>query len=78
MEGDGPLFGTPVNHGFLAVGKDPIAVDVICARLMGFPLEKITYLSLAAWAGIGQATHIETRGTPPERLERQYRVLTSG
>jgi len=72
MEGDGPLFGTPVQHGLVAVGKDAVAVDVTCAGLMGFGLHEVEYLSMAAWAGIGQATRIETRGVRPEKFQRQY------
>jgi uncharacterized protein (DUF362 family) len=72
MEGDGPLFGSPVQHGLLAVGKDAVAVDVVCANLMGFNLDEIEHLSLAAWAGVGQATRIETRGASPEEMKRQY------
>jgi uncharacterized protein (DUF362 family) len=72
MEGDGPLFGTAVEHGLLAVGRDPLAVDTICAGLMGFEVDQVSHLSLAAWAGIGQAGRIETRGVPPEQLQRNY------
>ena len=72
MEGDGPLFGTPVHHGLLAIGRDPVSVDATCARLMGFSLESIPHLKLAAWAGIGQAHRIEIRGVPVERFQRHY------
>jgi uncharacterized protein (DUF362 family) len=71
MEGDGPLFGTPVAHGLLAAGRDPAAVDVICSGLMGLPLEG--HLEIARKTGIGQTTRIETRGTPRDRLQRVYR-----
>jgi uncharacterized protein (DUF362 family) len=73
MEGDGPLFGDPVPHGLLAVGKDAVAVDAVCAGLMGFDLKDIPYLSLADWTGIGKALNVETRGAAPERLQRRYR-----
>lgn len=72
MEGDGPMFGTQVQHGLLAVGKDPVAVDSICVQLMGFQAEQIAYLNLAVWSGIGQGVHIETRGTPAIQLQRKY------
>lgn len=72
MEGDGPLFGSPVQHGLLAVGKDAVAVDVICADLMGFGLHEVEYLSMAAWSGIGQTSRIETRGVALDRIRRQY------
>ena len=72
MEGDGPLFGTAVPHGLLAVGADPVAVDTLCAQLMGFSPDKIGYLWLAAWAGMGQASRIEVRGASRGDLQRQY------
>ena len=72
MEGDGPLFGSPVHHNLLAVGHDPVSVDVTCAQLMGFPIESVPHLKLAAWAGIGQAHRIEVRGVPRQRLQRHY------
>jgi uncharacterized protein (DUF362 family) len=72
MEGNGPLFGKPVQHGLLAAGSDPLAVDIICAQLMGFSIENIPYLSGAASAGVGQASRIETRGVPPDQLQQHY------
>ena len=72
MEGNGPLFGKPVQHGLLAMGKDPLAVDVMCAKLMGFSIDMIPYLGGAAMAGIGQAQKIESRGIDPEALQQQY------
>ena len=72
MEGNGPVFGEPVQHGLLAMGRDPLAVDVTCAQLMGFAIDTIPHLSGAALAGVGQAQRIETRGTPPEQLQKYY------
>lgn len=72
MEGNGPLFGKPKQHGLLAMGSDPLAVDVICTQLMGFSVDAIPYLNGAVSAGIGQALKIETRGTPPDQLKMQY------
>jgi uncharacterized protein (DUF362 family) len=74
MEGDGPLFGAPVPHGLLAVGADPVAVDTLCAELMGFSPQKIGYLWLAGWAGVGQAERVETRGASVEQLQRRYQA----
>jgi uncharacterized protein (DUF362 family) len=53
MEGDGPLYGTPVTSGTLVVGNDLVAVDSTCARLIGFDPAQIDYLAFANWAGIG-------------------------
>jgi uncharacterized protein (DUF362 family) len=72
MEGDGPLFGTPVEHGLLAVGTDAVAVDVTCTGLMGFDLQSIDHLRLAGLAGAGQIEKIETRGVGLASLRRNY------
>ncbi len=72
MEGDGPLFGTPVEHGLLAVGKDLLAVDVTCARLMGVRPREVEHLAWGLWAGVGQGARVELRGTPPDALQRSY------
>ena len=40
-------------------------------RLMGFSLKEIPHLAAADWAGVGQSTHIETRGAS-EQLIRRY------
>ncbi len=71
MEGDGPLFGAPVQHGMLAVGRDPVAVDVVCTQLMGFSVQEV-HLALLEWAGVGQSTRIEMRGVAREHFQRQY------
>ena len=70
-EGAGPLFGSAVAHGLLAVGRDPVAVDATCARLMGFSTQDIPHLAAAGWTGVGQTTRIETRGAS-EQLIRRY------
>jgi uncharacterized protein (DUF362 family) len=77
MEGDGPLFGTPVAHGLLAAGADPVAVDATCARLMGIAPAEVDHLYLASWAGLGNTDRIELRGAPVEALQRQYQRAPS-
>ena len=72
MEGNGPLAGEMVKHGMLAAGSDPLAVDTICAQLMGFSIDTIPHLAGGAAAGIGQARHIETRGISPAQLQMHY------
>jgi uncharacterized protein (DUF362 family) len=72
MEGDGPLFGSPVQHGVLAIGRDPVAVDNICANLMGFSSDDIGHLFLANWAGVGQGEKINTVGISPDQITIPY------
>jgi uncharacterized protein (DUF362 family) len=54
MEGDGPTHGTPVDSRIAVASIDPVAADVLGARLMGFNAKKILYLSAMTDAGMGQ------------------------
>ncbi len=47
MEGDGPIMGTAKTVKTIVMGKDPLAVDATCARMMGFEPGNIPYMSLA-------------------------------
>jgi len=41
MEGEGPYAGDPVRCGVIIAGFDPVAVDAVCAKLMGFDYRKV-------------------------------------
>jgi len=43
-EGEGPLEPTPKDAGVLLAGKNPMAVDIVCSRIMGFDWGKIPFL----------------------------------
>lgn len=47
MEGDGPGSGDPKHVGLIIAGADPVAVDVVAARIAGIP-KKFLYLERAA------------------------------
>lgn len=74
MQGDGPLYGTPVASGALIVGGDLVAVDATCARLMNFDPGQIDYLAFANWAGIGfvASEKIDLVGEPLAKMRRTY------
>jgi len=72
MEGDGPLFGTAVPHELLAIGADPVAVDTVCADMMGFSQDEVSHLFMANWAGVGQGREIETVGDSWDGMRRSY------
>src|SRR4051794_29528977 len=54
MEGNGPIQGTPKPTGVLIAGKDPVAVDATCCRIMKIDPMRIRYLQLAT-DGAGSA-----------------------
>ena len=56
MEGvDGPDMGIPRIMNLLIAGKDPVAVDSTCARIMGFNPEKIAHIKEAEKRGVGSS-----------------------
>jgi uncharacterized protein (DUF362 family) len=53
MQGNGPSGGTPVDHRIALAGEDVVAVDSMCTRLMGIPIDNVGYLNYLAAAGMG-------------------------
>lgn len=43
-EGNGPLDPTPKPAGIVVVGQNPVAVDLACARVMGFDYKRLPML----------------------------------
>lgn len=75
MEGNGPIQGTAVNSGVLVMGRDLVAVDSTCCRLMGIDPEKIGYLAGAGHLGHLAEDQIEQRAEHLAGLCREYRLL---
>ena len=48
MEGNGPIQGTAKHAGVLVAGRDPVAVDATCCRIMRIDPMRIRYLQLAS------------------------------
>jgi hypothetical protein len=46
-EGNGPMGSDPRPEGLIVAGLDPLAVDLVCARIMGFDYRRIPVLSNA-------------------------------
>ena len=63
MDGNGPIQGVPKFAGVLVAGRDPVAVDATCCRVMGIDPNRIGYLQLA------------TRGTPGRLQQAAIRQL---
>ncbi|HAF21911.1 MAG TPA: hypothetical protein DCK93_03190 [Blastocatellia bacterium] len=47
MEGNGPVAGVPKATGVVLAGANPVAVDAVCARLMGFDYHKLAIIARA-------------------------------
>lgn len=74
MEGMGPVEGMPVPMGIILAGGNPVAVDAVAARIMGFDPENIVYLRYATNAGLGPVSgqEIEICGSLVEEVQRDF------
>jgi len=75
MEGDGPIAGTPVDLNVVMAGTDAVALDTICARIMGIDPEEVAPIG---WAkkmgfGVGDEKEIEIRGNSVADVFRPFR-----
>jgi uncharacterized protein (DUF362 family) len=63
-----------VPLGCIVAGADVVAVDAVCAAIMGLNVEQIHHLQLAAEAGLGVAdlAQIEVRGAPIAAVRRPF------
>ncbi|MBA3886599.1 MAG: DUF362 domain-containing protein [Acidobacteria bacterium] len=76
MEGDGPIMGTPRHLGLLAIGRDLVAVDATCARIIGLDPGRMPYLAQAGkFLGNVGAGRIVQRGEPTSRYETSFHVV---
>ena len=75
MEGNGPGGGTPVDARIALASLDPLAMDMLATKLMGFDPTQIMYLTSMAEAGMGQGdlSKIEVLGTPPEQCQYHFK-----
>ena len=75
MEGDGPSRGTPVDSRIAVASVDPLAADVLGARVMGFNAKKIPYLASMTEAGMGQGdlTKITVLGNSIEECACRFK-----
>lgn len=62
----------PLN--ILVGGRDTVAVDAVCARILGYGVEEVGHLREASEMGLGCADldHIEVKGEPLERFKERY------
>lgn len=54
MEGNGPTAGTPIDTRIALASIDPLAMDCLGTKIMGFDPTQILYLSSMNEAGMGQ------------------------
>jgi uncharacterized protein (DUF362 family) len=75
-DGPGPRTMVPVEKGLMLASADPVAIDAVAARIMGFEPMKIDYIRLAHedGLGVGQIGEIEVLGEDISGLNFHFSV----
>jgi uncharacterized protein (DUF362 family) len=76
MEGNGPVYGTPVDHRVAVTSLDWLAADRVAVALMGIDLARMGYLNYCAAAAMGEVDleKIEILGANLRDHVRHYRL----
>ena len=76
MEGNGPNWGTPVDHRVCVAGTDWLASDRVAIELMGIDYANVGYLNYCADAGMGEGdiNKIEILGESLKDHIRSYKL----
>jgi uncharacterized protein (DUF362 family) len=75
MDGNGPIQGRPKPAGVIVSGRDAVAVDATCCRIMRIEPSLIEYLTLAGGAeGIAEK-NIRQMGEKTEFVETQFELI---
>jgi len=73
MEGDGPVSGTPKSWGYVFAGNNPLEVDAIVSRAMGFDPNTIGYLYYLTKLGFGKINDIDLMGFSLDDISTRFR-----
>jgi uncharacterized protein (DUF362 family) len=76
MIGTGPLGGHTVETGVVIASTDPLAADVVGAKLLGFQVQAVRHLWEATRLGIGEAA-LEKMGFPALSLQDAIGAYTT-
>jgi uncharacterized protein (DUF362 family) len=75
MEGNGPIQGNPKPAGVLVAGKDMIAVDATCCRIMRINPASIHYLRLAGGPERLQEANIRQIGESINSVQTPFELI---
>lgn len=73
MEGAGPVDGDPVRMDLIVAGRDVVAVDATCCRIMGFDPREVRHVLRAHERGLGEVDDVEVVGESVEDVKRRFK-----
>lgn len=76
-EGYGPLMVRPIKSNIVLAGIDPVAVDTVALNFMGFTLDEVRHVQLAAKEGLGisDLTKIKIVGADLNLIKMKFERL---
>jgi len=75
MDGNGPIQGRPKPAGVIVSGRDAVAVDATCCRIMQIEPSRIEYLTLAGGLeGIAEENILQI-GEKPDSVETRFELI---
>ena len=75
MEGNGPLYGTPVQLDVLMASESCFAVDLVACDLIGVNPGTVRYLEISEDANALRNASIDVVGTPLEEVRRPFKPV---
>jgi uncharacterized protein (DUF362 family) len=75
MEGNGPIQGLPKAAGVLVAGRDMVAVDATCCRIMGIDPQMVGYLGLEETQGQTREEGVRQIGEALGRVRTDFELL---
>ena len=74
MEGYGPINGEKVKMDLVIAGRDPVAVDSVCAEIMEVNPAQVKHIQYAAQAGLGSMnlSRITVKGVQISEVKRRF------
>jgi uncharacterized protein (DUF362 family) len=80
MVGTGPVGGIAVHTGIVLCGTDPVAVDTLGARLLGFWPQAVYYLydCINNGIGVGDVEQMNIKGIPLTDAEKIFSTAVYG
>lgn len=75
MDGNGPIQGRPKAAGVIVSGRDPVAVDATCCRIMQIDPARIEYLTLAGGLEGIEAKNIEQIGENIDSVATRFDLI---
>ena len=75
MEGNGPIQGLPKAAGVLVAGRDMVAVDATCCRIMGIDPQMVGYLGLEETQGQNREEGVRQIGEALGRVRTDFELL---